>query len=89
MIEGGFRLSLELLGTNYLEQSSAADDPAAQIHREALGQLLALHAASKLYALNHFVVLVRGDCKGALAALRKGSFRSPALQDVSLRFNQT
>jgi hypothetical protein len=31
--------------------------------------------------------LTRGDCSGALAALRKGSFRSPALQDVALCFN--
>ena len=47
-----------------------------------------MRAASKLYALSRFVVLVRGDCQGALAALRKGSIRSPALQDISMAFNQ-
>jgi hypothetical protein len=50
--------------------------------------MLAVQAASKLYALSRFVVVVRGDCQGVLTALRKGSFRSPALQDISMAFNQ-
>ena len=88
VIVGGFRSGLELLGAGYLAPSTVADDPAAQVHRETLAGLLAVQATSKLYALSRFVVLIRGDCQGALTALRKGSFRSPALQDISMKFNQ-
>ena len=63
-------MALDLLWEAYHEPSTAADDPAAQVHREALAGLLAVRAASKLYALSRFVVLIRGDCQGALAALR-------------------
>ena len=88
VIVGGFRMELNLCGEGHLGPSTAADDPAAQVHREALAGLLAVRAASKLYALSRFVVLVRGDCQGALTALRKGSFRSPVLQDISMALNQ-
>ena len=56
------------------------------MYREALAGYLALHAASQHFALSLFLILIRNDCMGALAALRKGSFRSPALQDVALKF---
>ena len=40
VIVGGFRVALDLLGEAYLEPSTAPDDPAAQVHREALAGLL-------------------------------------------------
>jgi hypothetical protein len=64
------------------------DNPTAQVYREALAGLLAAQAAGQHFALSEFVVLVRGDCSGALASFRKGSFRSPALQDIALLFNE-
>ena len=33
-------------------------------------------------------MLIRGDCVGALKTKRKGSFRSPTLQDIVLRFQE-
>ena len=51
------------------------------------GLVEALQAASQHFALGLFTILIRNDCTGALAALRKGSFRSPALQDVALKFS--
>ena len=84
---GGYRQALELLGEAFLEPASLGDTPAAQIYRETLAGWLALLAVSQEYALGRYTVLVRGDCLGALAALRKGSFRSPLMQDIALAFN--
>ena len=81
---GGFRVAQLRLRGPYLESPLPGDDPAAQIHREAVAGLLATRAVSQLYPLRDYTVLVRGDCVGALSAFRKGSFRSPALQDVAL-----
>jgi hypothetical protein len=50
--------------------------------------LLAARTASQLFSLSQFTVLIRGDCVGALRAMRKGSFRSPTLQDIALRFQE-
>ena len=62
--------------------------PAAQVHREGLVCLLAARTASEsqLFPLRQFTVLIRGDYVGALRAMRKGSFRSPTLQDIAMRF---
>ena len=40
------------------------------------------------HALADRTVLIRSDCTGAISALRKGSFRSPALQNVALLHNR-
>ena len=32
--------------------------------------------------------VIRGDCVGALGAMRKGSFRSPTWQDIAMRFQE-
>ena len=85
-IVGGYTEARELLGAAFLDPAQLGDDPAAQVYREALAGLLATRAASKLFALERYTVLIRGDCVGALTALRKGSFRSPALQDIAIRF---
>ena len=69
VIVGGFRVALDLLGDANLDPSTAADNPGAQVHREALAGLLAVQAASKLYSLSRFVVLVRCDCQGASCCL--------------------
>ena len=86
VVVSGFREAAALTGLPFLEAQAVSDDPAAQVYREALAGYLALHAASQHFALSRFSILIRNDCMGALAALRKGSFRSPALQDVALKF---
>jgi hypothetical protein len=88
VVVGGFRTAMEDLGTAFLDPAQLGEDPAAQIYREALAGFLAVKAAGQNFALADFLLLLRGDCMGALAALRKGSFRSPALQDIALRFNE-
>ena len=87
-IVGGYRLAQELLGEAFVDPAALGDNPTAQVYREALAGLLAAQAAGQHFALSEFVVLVRGDCSGALASFRKGSFRSPALQDIALLFNE-
>ena len=59
----------------------------AQVRREAMGGLLMLQAAALLTDCHGAVILHRNDAVGALAALRKGSFRSPELQSIAMRFN--
>ena len=88
IVVGGYRQTLDLMGQAFLDPSALGDGPAAQVYREAVAGLLAARAASQRFALADFTVLVRGDCSGALAALRKGSFRSPAMQDAALLFNE-
>ena len=90
VVVGGFReaAGLDLLGAAYLEPAAIGNDPAAQVYRETLAGFLAVRAVSQRFALREHIVLVRGDCVGALTALRKGSFRSPALQNVALLFNE-
>jgi hypothetical protein len=88
VIVGGYRLAVDMLGRDFLDPSGLGEFPSAQIYRESLAGLLATQAASQRFALAEFTVLLRGDCSGALAALRKGSFRSPAMQDVALAFNE-
>jgi hypothetical protein len=53
-----------------------------------LAGFLATRAASQLHALAERTVLIRSDCTGAISDLRKGSFRSPALQNVALLHNR-
>ena len=57
-------------------------------YRETLAGFLATLEASKLYPLADHTVLILSDCMVAISALRKGSFRSPALQNVALLFNR-
>ena len=59
----------------------------AQVRRETLAGHLAFRAASQLADITGMVVLHRSDCIGALAALRKGSYASQALQDIAERFS--
>ena len=40
------------------------------------------------FSLKPVHVLIRGDCVGALRAMRKGSFRSPTLQDMAMRLQE-
>ena len=87
-VVGGYRTAVELLGATFIDPSALPDCPAAQVYRETLAGFLATQAASKLYALADYTVLIRNDCTGAISALRKGSFRSPALQNVALLHNR-
>ena len=87
-IVGGFRPAEELLGRAYLEPTRIGDSPASQVYRETLAGFLATRAASQRFALADYTVVIRGDCVGALTALRKGSFKSPALQNVAILHNQ-
>ena len=61
-------------------------DLGAQVHREALAYLLAFDAACRLFALDNYVVILRGDCAPALQALKKGSSHSVTLQSIALSF---
>ena len=88
VVVGGYRLASHLLGRDFLDPSGLGEFPEAQVYRETLAGLLATEAASQRFALADFTVLLRGDCFGALTALRKGSFRSPAMQDAALAFNE-
>ena len=67
---------------------SAEERTDFQVRREALAGDLAFQAASQLLDVRGMVVLHRNDAIGALAALRKGSYASTALQAISVRFNQ-
>ncbi len=60
---------------------------AAQVYRETLAGWLATQAAIKLFSLADHTVLIRSDCVGAITALRKGLYRSPALQNIALLHN--
>mmetsp|Transcript_41415 Transcript_41415/g.86539 ORF Transcript_41415/g.86539 Transcript_41415/m.86539 type:complete len:453 (-) Transcript_41415:58-1416(-) len=88
VIVGGYRTAVDLLGAAFISPAALPDCPAAQVYREALAGFLATQAASKLYPLADHTVLIRSDCLGAIAALRKGSFRSPALQNIALLHNR-
>ena len=87
-VVGCFRSALALMGTAYLEPAGLGDSPASQVYRETLAGFLATQAASQRFVLAEHTVLIRGDCVGALSALRKGSFTSPALQNVAILHNQ-
>ena len=84
---GGYRQAMPVLGSGYIEPAALPDCPAAQVYRETLAGFLATRAASQLYRLVEHPVIIRSDCLGALSALRKGSFRSPALQDIAILHN--
>ena len=88
VVTGGYRQAIPILGAAFLDPAQLGEDPAAQVYREALAGYLATRAAGQHFPMAAHVVLIRGDCQGALAALRKGSFRSPALQNVALCFNE-
>jgi hypothetical protein len=87
-VVGGFRLAATLVGPAYLEPANLLECPASQVYRETLAGYLVTRAASQHFALADHTVLIRGDCTGALAALRKGSFKSPALQDIAILHNR-
>jgi hypothetical protein len=55
------------------------------VYQETLAGFLATKAASQLHALADRTFLIRSDCTGAISTLCKGSFRSPALQNVALQ----
>jgi hypothetical protein len=58
------------------------------VYRETLAGFLATRAARHLHALADRTVFIRSDCTGAISTLRKGSFRSPALQNEALLHNR-
>jgi hypothetical protein len=58
------------------------------VYRETLAGFLATRAARHLHALADRTVFIRSDCTGAISTLRKGSFRSPALQNEALPHNR-
>jgi hypothetical protein len=87
IIVGGYRMALELLKGDFINPADLSECPAAQVYREALAGFLATKSASKIHTLANRTVLIRSDCSGAIAALRKGSFRSPALQNIAILHN--
>ena len=87
VIVGGYRQAMPLLRDAFIDPAALPECPAAQVYRETLAGVLATRAASQLYKLAEHTVLIRSDCLGAIAALRKGSFRSPVLQNLALVHN--
>jgi hypothetical protein len=87
-VVGGYRLAPPILGRAFVDPAALPACPASQVYRETLAGFLATRAASQLHALADRTVLIRSDCTGAISALRKGSFRSPALQNVGLLHNR-
>jgi hypothetical protein len=87
-VVGGYRTAVDLLGSEFISPAALPDCPAAQVYLETLACFLATQAASKLYPLADHTVLICSDCLGTIAALRKGSFRSPALQNIALLHNR-
>ena len=80
-------MAADLLGGAFIKPSALPDCPATQVYRETLACFLATQAASQLYPLADFTML-SSDCVGAISALLKGSFRSPALQNAALLHNR-
>ena len=85
---GGYRLAAPILGRAFVDPAALPACPASQVYRETLAGFLATRAASQLHALAGRTVLIRSDCTGAISALHKSSFRSPALQNVALLHNR-
>jgi hypothetical protein len=79
---------MEMLGRAFVDPAALPACPASQVYRETLTGFLATRIASQLHALADRTVLIRSDCTGAISALRKGSFRSPDLQNVVLLHNR-
>jgi hypothetical protein len=85
VVIGGFWRLDTLCGPIYIATAMArGDDPVAQVHRETFAGAAALVTASQHFRLHDFTVILRNDCQPALAALRKGSYRSPILQDIAI-----
>ncbi len=87
-VVGGFRTAVDLLSSDFISPAALPDCLAVQVYRETLAGWLATQAASKLFSLANHTVLIRSDCVGAIAALLKGSYRSPALQNIVLLHNR-
>ena len=81
-------MAAPILGRAFVDPAALPTCPTSQVYRETLAGFLATKAASQLHALADRTVLIRSDCTGAISAIRKGSFRSPALQDVALLHNR-
>jgi hypothetical protein len=77
-----------LEGRLWILQRSLHAQPRRCIGRRWRASMPGTTAASQLHALKDRTVLIRSDCTGAISALRKGSFRSPALQNVALLHNR-
>jgi hypothetical protein len=76
---GGYRLAVPILGRAFVDPAALPACPTSQVYRETLAGFLATRVANQLHALTDRTVLIRSDCTGAISALRKGSFRSPAV----------
>ena len=63
-------------------------DPDIQAIREALALLFGIQAMASLIPLSQHQLLLSNDCKAALAAFRRGSFRSIAIQDIAIQYLQ-
>ena len=59
-----------------------------QVHREGWAGDVAAATAMEMVPNGLYVLLLRNDCSGALAALLKGSSRSPQLQAASVSVNK-
>ena len=62
-------------------------DITEQAHREAWAGTLAFCALSQAQDIRSSTVLMRNDASAAIAAFRKGSFRSPQLQAAAMAIN--
>jgi hypothetical protein len=81
---GGYRTSRALDGSPFLDRQSSSRDPAAQVLREGCVCCSAVEVASQHFDLSRNILLIRNDCIGAIVSQRKGSSRSPGLQELAL-----
>ena len=88
LIVGSFRTLSDLLQPLMLLAQLPSEDPEVQVVREALALLFGIQAMARLVPLSQHQILLRNDCKAALAAFRRGSFRSIALQDIAIQYLQ-
>ena len=65
-----------------------SEDPNIQTIREALSLLFGIQAIAHLVPLSQNQILLRSDCKAALAAFCRDSFHSIALQDIATKYQQ-
>lgn len=83
-VAGGFDRVAELLGQSFVDPASLPLCPVSQVYRGAIAGLCATLNANAAFALTDYTVIIRSECSGAISALKKGSFRSPVLQDIAL-----
>ena len=89
MVVGCFCMAMSELGATFPDPAQLGEDPAAQVHREALAGFLATKAAAQHCRLADFLILIGGTAPAhsprfAKAAFARALFRtSPSVSTSS------